>query len=512
MANSINQSDAHIETPLVHRYGFKTLSQVVGMFLSLVTLGVVPKVLGPSAYGVFTLISDLFGQTIGLLDSGISSAFLTKLSQRPKDEGLRFFFWLYIAAVSLVAFVVSLFFYFTRGSVGLFADVSGQLLIAGVAVVLTIWINSVFEKWMDAFGLTVPAENLRIVFKVVYTVAIVLLAFFQKLNLWTFFAVQGVVSVLQVSAWAWVVEKRGIRVFPRHDMGRKGLHPYFKEFYAYVSPLIIYSAVGVFSSYCDRIFLQRYGGSEEQGFFGFGKYVAGICFTLVAPMAPLIQRELARSLASDQKSEAGTLLEKYIPSLYFVAAYFSVFIFCEADLVVHILGGEKYVAGVGALRVLSLYPLTQVFGQLLGALFFASAATQIYANLGLFFALIGIPVSYVLLSVNMGFHLGAMGLGLKTVILSWMNILVLLYFSSRFVTIKRMSLFIDHIKIPLLLGVCSVLSRVILGLVFTRPFPLFFATGVLYSVMALGLFHQIWDIQEVLARFPVLRKLLTRSK
>ena len=55
---------------------------VAGLPATLVVQALVPRMLGPSAYGNFGFLSAFFLQVIAFCDIGLSSAFYNKLSQR----------------------------------------------------------------------------------------------------------------------------------------------------------------------------------------------------------------------------------------------------------------------------------------------------------------------------------------------------------------------------------------------------------------------------------------------
>lgn len=82
-----------MEDSLKKRYVFKLLTNLVGFFVSLFTQAMIPRGLGPKAYGDFSFLSNFFTQLVGFFDAGTSIAFYMKLSQRNKDIGIITFYW-----------------------------------------------------------------------------------------------------------------------------------------------------------------------------------------------------------------------------------------------------------------------------------------------------------------------------------------------------------------------------------------------------------------------------------
>ena len=73
---------------LKKRYFAKLSANFAGFAMSLVTEAIVPRGLGPRAYGNFSFLSNFFTQVVGMLDMGTSTCFYTKLSRRQQEFGL----------------------------------------------------------------------------------------------------------------------------------------------------------------------------------------------------------------------------------------------------------------------------------------------------------------------------------------------------------------------------------------------------------------------------------------
>jgi O-antigen/teichoic acid export membrane protein len=96
------------EDSLKKRYFSKLSANVIGLVFSLITQAIIPRGLGPAAYGNFSFLSGFFGQVVDFFDSGTSVAFYSKLSQRPRDHALLRFYWGFAAAVSIALVLLTL--------------------------------------------------------------------------------------------------------------------------------------------------------------------------------------------------------------------------------------------------------------------------------------------------------------------------------------------------------------------------------------------------------------------
>lgn len=83
------------ETSLKKRYSVKLFTNIIIGIVNAILISIVPKALGPVAYGQFIYLQEFFTQAIGLLDMGSSMAFFTKLSARHDRKELIAFYFLY---------------------------------------------------------------------------------------------------------------------------------------------------------------------------------------------------------------------------------------------------------------------------------------------------------------------------------------------------------------------------------------------------------------------------------
>ena len=79
---------------LKKKFFFKSFRRAIGGFLSIISLPLVTRSLGPEGYGIFSYLKLFFEQIIGFLDIG-TTAFYPKLSRRPGDKNIIRFVVLY---------------------------------------------------------------------------------------------------------------------------------------------------------------------------------------------------------------------------------------------------------------------------------------------------------------------------------------------------------------------------------------------------------------------------------
>ena len=67
----------------------KLISNSVKVAVGFVTVGMVPRALGPEAYGNFGFLTNFFISTVKFLTFGIPTAYYTKLSKRQNEKKLK---------------------------------------------------------------------------------------------------------------------------------------------------------------------------------------------------------------------------------------------------------------------------------------------------------------------------------------------------------------------------------------------------------------------------------------
>lgn len=481
------------EDSLKKRYLAKLATSLVGFALSLIIAGMVPRALGPADYGNFSFLTHFFSEASVFLLIGTPFAFYTKLSQRQHEYTLVAFYLYFFGLSSLlllcftsVAHLSGVNSYFWPGQGILFIYLAAGLAVVSRGI-------GILQYMIDAYALTVSGELFNLLIKIISVILICILYFSNELNLFPYFFYNYFIQLILGSVFILVLYKYGHLIKKLIIINREEVKGYVKEFYNYSNPLFIYGLVGFFAAILDRWLLQFFGGSVEQGFFALSYRIATICFLFTAPITPLIMREFSISFEKNDLDEMARLFRRYVPMLYAIAAYFSCFIAIQADNVLSLIGGQKYIAASWAMIIMAFYPIHQTYGQLSGSIFYATGQTRLYRNIGVTFMLLGLLATYFLIAPEkrMGLNAGATGLAIKIVSLQFIGVNVQLYFNARLLKF-RFWRYMGHqiVSVGCLLGV-SVISMLVvdkgIGL-HDKVILNFLLSGVIYTfmVMALG--------------------------
>ena len=478
------------EDSLKKRYGAKLSTNLIGLGIGLITQAVIPRGLGPKAYGDFSFLSNFFNRVVGFLDMGTSIGFYTKLSQRQQDFGLVSFYFLF---AGIVSFFVIILVGCTNVSGAYSTLLPGQhpfyIYLAGLWGILT-WLVQVLNKMADAYGVTVSTEIARIIQKGFGLALILGLFFSNQLNLTHFFFYHYFILTFVALAFIWVIRRSGRPLWGNWRLSVAQSKAYAKELYDYSHPLFVHASVGLIAGILDRWMLQKFAGSVEQGFYGLSYQIGAICFIFSSAMTLLITREFAIAFGQKDLQEMARLFRRYIPMLYAIAAYFACFIAVQADKVTFIMGGGKFQQATLAVTIMAFYPIHQTYGQLSGSVFYATGQTRLYRNIGITFMLIGLPVTYFLIAPDymLGLNAGATGLAIRMVALQFIVVNIQLYFNSRLLGLQ----FWRYLSHQIVSVACLLCIAAISMFVIDKGFGLnekvilsFLVSGIFYTLMVM---------------------------
>jgi len=482
------------EDSLKKRYFFKLSTNLISLIINFATQAIIPRGLGPKAYGDFNFLTSFFNEISAFFDMGTSTCFYTKLSQRPKEFGLVLFYSYIVGVVSLGIIVFVIFSSLTSIHSGLWPGQKLLYIYLAAGWGILIWIVQVLCKMADAYGLTIPMEKIRILQKFLGLIFIFLLFVFHQLHLKQFFFYHYLILLFLIAALVWTIVKSEFSFKKIGELPKNQFKMYFKEFYAYSHPLFSYAIVGLLVGIFDRWLLQYYGGSIQQGFYGLSYQIGALCFLFTSAMTPLLTREFSIAFGNNDVTQMALLFRRYIPMLYSIAAYFSCFIAMQADKVIYIFGGSKYKEASIAVAIMAFFPIHQTYGQLSGSVFYATGQTSLYRNIGVTSMLIGLPVTYFLIAPGdkWGINAGATGLAIKMVLLQFIAINVQLYFNSKYLkfSFKR---YLGHqiFSVGCLLTVAFLATIGVDRVLGFREaiIPSFLLAGFFYTIMVIGLFY-----------------------
>lgn len=479
---------------LKKRWLYKFFANFVGFGMGFIAQSIVPRSLGPGAYGDFSFLTNFFTQVANFFDMGTSTCFYTRLSQRPKEKDL-VSFYMYFAAflvTGVMTFVVASV--LTGAYAGFWPgqEIFYIYLAAGFGILS--WVVQAMASMTDAYGITVMAEKARMLQKVLTVAMVILLYIFNQITLANFFYLQYAVFCFLILAFIYIMRREGYLLGQGMTIAFDRAKKYIKEFYAYSHPLFFCYLIGMVVNIFDRWLLQAFGGSIQQGFFGFSFQISALCFIFAGALTPLLVREFSISHAKQDLKEMGRVFQRYIPVLLFSTTFLTCFIAAQSGNIVAIMGGDKYKDSAWPLFIMAFYPIYQVFGQACGSVFLAMGETKSYSNISILFMLLGIPATYFLIAPRAlyGLDAGATGLALKMILLQGLGVNALLYGTAKALKFSfRKYIFAQGTTIAALLTLAFAASFAAVRFTgfFRNNFVNFFSAGLAYTAMAAAVLY-----------------------
>ncbi|MFA6136932.1 MAG: lipopolysaccharide biosynthesis protein [Sulfurimonas sp.] len=492
-----------MEDSLKKRYMIKLLSNITNGIINAVLVAIIPKALGPIAYGQFVYLQDFFMKIIGFLDMGSSIAFFTKLSAQNSRKELISFYFIY----SFVVLVLLFSFIFVVDFLGylpsLIPTIANEYIYMGLFFGFLTWFTQIFIKISDAYALTVSVELLKIGHKLVSLLLLLFFVYQLSFDLELFFYFNYMAMLFFLAILTWLFLKR--EIFHNLKFKIQNTKLLIKEFIEYCHPLVVYSVIGVLAGIFDIWLLQTMAGSEQTGFYGLAYSLAAMCFLFTSAMTPIITREFSKSYEQKDLEKMKKLFFRYIPMLYSIAAYFAIFISMQSENVLLIFTDEKFKDAYFVLVVMALYPIHQTYGQLSGSIFYATGETKLMKNIALFTTPLGLALSFGLLYL---LDLGAIGLAYKMIIGQFIGVNIQLYYNAKFLNFEMKHFVWHQVYSLLFFVVLAFISSKVIS--YESPLLELLISGFIYTVLV-TIFAYIFPQIFATTRYEI-KENLTRLK
>ena len=474
---------------LKKRYFFKLGAGFIHIPISLITAAIVPRSLGPSAYGNFTFLTQFFEKVVGFFESASSLCFYNKLSQRLHEKGLIKFYWFFVLIISILIMIfLPIVFFFNKQKI-LWPDQSIIYIWMALFFSLLSWCSKVVVKIVDAYGYTAKGEIVKTIQRIVGLILILILFFAGNLNLTTIFLYHYIITFLFIIASGYFLEKNGVSLFPKVKLNLLKIKNYIIEFWKYSHPIIVISWIALLVGVLEIWLLQKFAGSVQQGYYGLAFKISKICLLFSGSLYPLLMREFSISFGKKDMDKMRKLFTRYIPIIYVAVSFLVIFISINSGKIVFLFAGKKFLHAKIPVAIMVLFPIHQSYGQLCGSLFYATEKTQLLRNVSVISLLLSLPLIYILLAPTslFGLNMGAMGLAIKMVSVQFITVNVLMYYSSQFLKISFLKYFSHQIYTIATFGIIAYLSLFIASIFTDRIIISFFINGIIYVILSICL-------------------------
>jgi len=444
----------------------------------------VPRALGPEAYGNLGFLTNFFNRTIKFLSFGVPAAYFIKLSKR-QDEKKLIGFYIYFSIIMILLVFTSILGIIMLGlQESIWPEQKGIFIFAAAMFAVLKYTSQFFRQTNDAFAYTFRYEKIIILQSIFATGLVALLYFTNTLTLKSFFLMQYFLLLFVIIAGWRILRNNKIFLSKQLILIKKEIVGFIKEFYHFSHPIFVTGLVAFFVVITDRWLIQNFYGSAEQGYYTIAIKISSIVFLFTSAITSILTREMSLSYKDSNKEKLRNLFRKHVPLFYFIATYFAVFISLHAETVISIIGGGEYKNASMVIMVMAFYPAHQTYGQLGGAVFLATDQTKALRNVRVCTGLIGLIISFILIipiSLN-GFGMGAVGLATKMVLIQFISVNILLLVITRFLKLSFKKFFGHQLIVIIILFILTKISIFISSLISNQVVVNFFVSGVIYSI------------------------------
>jgi len=473
------------------RYLYKLGGSLINLPLTIIITALVPRGLGPVAYGNYGFLTHFFRESITVLDTGTSVALYAKLSRRPSETALIKFYLQFAILILLFLLLSTATIIFCKIDHLLWPHQEIQYVWMALVFGYLSWFATVIQRVIDAFGFTKKGEIVKVIQKLLSVILLGTLFFTNHLGLTEFFIYQYIIVLFIILCWIKILHNNGIILFFSKSNVVNNTKQYIKEFYIYSAPLFMITVVGFLASTFERWILQRHSGSIEQGYYNISFQISAFCILFTSAMTPLIMREFAIAYGKDDIRKLRQLFIDIVPVLVTIATYFSLFLMFQADKIVVFVAGGKFQGAYLPVAIMTMFPIYQAYNQLNGSLLKATNQTKRFRDIGISMAIIGIPISYFLLASRgyLGLNLGASGLAVKIVALQIITVNLRLWFNAKYLKLNFLLYLFHQFFILFAFSILSLVAKTISDFIISQSICAFLLAGLIYTILIMSLLY-----------------------
>lgn len=475
---------------LKKRYIFKLSSSIVSIPIQMLAAALIPRILGPGNYGNFQYILFSIKKIISFLSTG-DKYFVTRLSENINDEGLKKFYW---NLVGLLLFLITLVF-FISSFLGIhdFILPGQDLIYIWMALILLFsdYIYTLMRKMIDIYGLTVKGEIVFIISKIPAIIVLLIFFILDRHKMSDVFFYRFCISVITIAGCVLIFKKNNISMYPKTFSETEKKYGYLKSFTEYSHPLYTFAIVGLLTEYIRRWLLQVYGGSIEQGYFSLSLAISAFVMMFSDALTPLLLREFSFHRGNQDTEKMTLLFKQFVPMFYSIAAYFSIFIMLQSFIITNIFGGSEFMKARLPIAIMALYPIHYTTNNILYALFFSTRQTSLHRNLGIFFRVFGLLLTFFLIAPSeyYGLEAGAVGYSLSMILVTFLTYNIYLWFSTKILNIQFVNIFLHQFKSVLFFLIIGLISINLTEFIFDSMIPSFILSGIIYTILTIAATH-----------------------
>ena len=433
-----------------NRIVFKIISTGLNFFISIAIGILVPRAIGPSAYGDFSYIISTYGFLFQLLMLSSSAAYIYFLSHgKYKTEDVNIFYFLFLLIISTLVVLIGMITVNTEFGIQYLWNGLNESYLLYLGLLFAVFLNlqDVLIAFSDSTGQTIQSEKIKLLSRFLMVFIIIFLIYQDNLDIYSYFLLLILNFVLFFVLFFKFIS------FKFSTINKVQFLDMFYDVYIYIRPLIIFTFIASIYAYLGKYVLQSTSGSIEQGYYNFAYQLALIPVTFISAIMVIYMSEMTKKFKKNDIEGVKELFLTNIFKIYAVHAFISFFMLINAKEIILLTVGIEYVDATGALQGLTTFSLLHTFGTLSRNIFLSSARTKQYSVINSISMIIGIIYLLFILKTSI---LTSSHLAIIMALFYFIRVFIQLVINIKFLQINGMKfcieLFIVTITILLLLN------------------------------------------------------------
>jgi O-antigen/teichoic acid export membrane protein len=439
------------------RYLVTLAAQVLRVALAFVAAAIVPRVLGPIAYGNYTFLLSTSSTLRAFLDNGTQQAFFTFSARDARSGGLTRLYAGILAAQFLITMLLIGGLAAADRLAWLWPGQALDEIVAVTALEWTLFLAATLQQLGDSKAHTIYPQLLGTLAAVAVLIGLLALWATGRLDFDSFVWLNlagGIMACALLGHW---LIGRHADVFWR---GALALPAIAKRWWRFASPLLLLQYYTPIVAYAGLYFIQRWYGSAELGHYGLALQWSALAMIFTNASITIFWREIAHHTASGALHRAAAAYEQF-GRLFFVLVFaVACWLSVASGTLVRAVAGEQFSAAAVVLAIMAFYPVAQTLGQLTATSLKALERTGTYARWTVYLSVPDLLLTYFLIApANApvpGLGLGAVGLAIKTALYGLFGVHLLDWLNCRVLGIDYAALFRARIVVSLGIGAVAV--------------------------------------------------------
>tara|TARA_E500000178_G_scaffold350443_2_gene409405 strand:+ start:1792 stop:3324 length:1533 start_codon:yes stop_codon:yes gene_type:complete len=385
---------------IVQRFLYTYAFNIFAFFFTFLSGVLLARTLGPESYGVLAYVIAVFGSIFYILDMGTSNALFTFASQETKDKK---FYFVFLSYHILMILITIAFFTIAPTYILEFFNLNFEdsfLIIAIIGIYFRNSLWNVIKKIYESQRLSISINFFNGMSSALYFLLLL------SANYFTILTIDIVLKIILVEYIIFSLIVFYLVPIEFNSAQASNFLRVSKSFFKYCLPLAPMMIFVGMTEFLRPWMINTYGGSAQQAYYSMSLQFNLIVIMFLTSIMNIFWKEIADSYKNKGTAAAAELYIKTCKYFLIFVCVFSFYLTFQSRNIILVLYLEPYEDAANTMRLICIYPILQLFGQLNGVVFYATEKTNILSKLAIFqgilFIIFAFSGIYILLNYTSG--------------------------------------------------------------------------------------------------------------